>query len=94
MIYIYVTSLLITFYGFRRACFWVPATRLALLCVVAQIAQIVIARNARLNRLSRLCGRTRQATIDQLLPVFLLLLKDDTPDVRLNIISKLDQVRG
>lgn len=34
----------------------------------------------------------KQATIDQLLPVFLSLLKDDFPDVRLNIISKLDQV--
>ena len=34
----------------------------------------------------------KQATIDQLLPVFLSLLKDDFPEVRLNIISKLDQV--
>ncbi|RVX13984.1 Protein phosphatase PP2A regulatory subunit A [Vitis vinifera] len=32
------------------------------------------------------------ATIDQLLPIFLSLLKDEFPDVRLNIISKLDQV--
>ena len=32
------------------------------------------------------------ATIDALLPVFLSLLKDEYPDVRLNIISKLDQV--
>lgn len=32
-------------------------------------------------------------TIEHLLPVFLSLLKDDIPDVRLNIISKLDQVR-
>lgn len=34
----------------------------------------------------------RPATIEHLLPVFLSLLKDDVPDVRLNIISKLDQV--
>lgn len=33
----------------------------------------------------------KQATIDHLLPVFLSLLRDDFPDVRLNIISKLDQ---
>ena len=31
-------------------------------------------------------------TIDHLLPVFLSLLKDDYPDVRLNVISRLDQV--
>jgi hypothetical protein len=34
----------------------------------------------------------KSATIEHLLPVFLSLLKDDVPDVRLNIISKLDQV--
>lgn len=34
----------------------------------------------------------QDATIDQLLPIFLSLLKDEFPDVRLNIISKLDQV--
>jgi serine/threonine-protein phosphatase 2A regulatory subunit A len=34
----------------------------------------------------------QEATIEQLLPIFLALLKDDFPDVRLNIISKLDQV--
>ena len=34
----------------------------------------------------------KSATIEYLLPVFLSLLKDDFPDVRLNIISKLDQV--
>ena len=31
-------------------------------------------------------------TIETLLPIFLALLKDEFPDVRLNIISKLDQV--
>lgn len=31
-------------------------------------------------------------TIEHLLPVFLSLLKDDWPEVRLNIIAKLDQV--
>lgn len=34
----------------------------------------------------------QDATIEQLLPIFLSLLKDEFPDVRLNIISKLDQV--
>ena len=36
----------------------------------------------------------KQATIEHLLPVFLSLLKDDFPDVRLNIISKLEQVNA
>lgn len=36
----------------------------------------------------------KQATIEHLLPVLLSLLKDDCPDVRLNIISKLDEVRN
>lgn len=31
-------------------------------------------------------------TIDHLVPVFLNLLRDPYPDVRLNVISKLDQV--
>ena len=34
----------------------------------------------------------KQNTIDHLVPVFLTLLKDVYPDVRLNVISKLDQV--
>ncbi|PWA57909.1 Armadillo-like helical [Artemisia annua] len=34
----------------------------------------------------------KDATIEQLLPIFLSLLKDEFPDVRLNIISNLDQV--
>jgi hypothetical protein len=34
----------------------------------------------------------QDATMEQLLPIFLSLLKDEFPDVRLNIISKLDQV--
>ncbi|KAM7465971.1 hypothetical protein LguiB_013533 [Lonicera macranthoides] len=34
----------------------------------------------------------KDATIEQLFPIFLSLLKDEFPDVRLNIISKLDQV--
>jgi len=37
-------------------------------------------------------GFLQDATIEQLLPIFLSLLKDEFPDVRLNIISKLDQV--
>ena len=34
----------------------------------------------------------KQSTIEHLLPVLLSLLKDDCPEVRLNIISKLDEV--
>lgn len=34
----------------------------------------------------------KQPTIEHLLPLFLHLLKDEFPEVRLNIISKLDQV--
>lgn len=34
----------------------------------------------------------KEATNEHLLPIFLSLLKDDFPDVRLHIISKLDQV--
>ncbi|CAN7034437.1 unnamed protein product [Brassica rapa subsp. trilocularis] len=34
----------------------------------------------------------KDSTIEHLLPIFLSLLKDEFPDVRLNIISKLDQV--
>lgn len=36
----------------------------------------------------------KEATIDHLLPLFLQLLKDDFPDVRLNIISKLELVNN
>ncbi len=34
----------------------------------------------------------KQLTIEHLVPIFLTLLKDVYPDVRLNVISKLDQV--
>ena len=36
----------------------------------------------------------KQQTIEHLLPLFLHLLKDEFPEVRLNIISKLDQVNS
>jgi serine/threonine-protein phosphatase 2A regulatory subunit A len=36
----------------------------------------------------------REATIEHLLPLFLHLLKDDFPEVRLNIISKLETVNN
>lgn len=36
----------------------------------------------------------KDATIEHLLPLFLHLLKDEFPDVRLNIISKLEQVNN
>ena len=42
--------------------------------------------------LSSTLSSLQEATIEQLLPIFLSLLKDEFPDVRLNIISKLDQV--
>lgn len=34
----------------------------------------------------------KEATTEQLLPLFLHMLKDEFPEVRLNIISKLEQV--
>jgi len=34
------------------------------------------------------------STIQHLLPIFLVLLKDEFPDVRLNIISKMDLVNN
>ena len=34
----------------------------------------------------------KDTTVEKLLPVFFILLKDEFPDVRLNIISKLEQV--
>jgi serine/threonine-protein phosphatase 2A regulatory subunit A len=36
----------------------------------------------------------RESTIEHLLPLFLQLLKDDFPEVRLNIISKLETVNS
>jgi serine/threonine-protein phosphatase 2A regulatory subunit A len=36
----------------------------------------------------------REATIEHLLPLFLHLLKDEFPEVRLNVISKLETVNG
>lgn len=36
----------------------------------------------------------KEATIENLLPLFLHLLKDEFPEVRLNIISKLQTVNG
>lgn len=36
----------------------------------------------------------KQPTIEHLVPVFLNLLRDPYPDVRLNVISKLDQVKA
>jgi hypothetical protein len=44
------------------------------------------------NLISLISGFLQDATIEQLLPIFLSLLKDEFPDVRLNIISKLDEV--
>lgn len=33
-----------------------------------------------------------ESTVENLLPIFLSMLRDDTPEVRLNIISSLDKV--
>ena len=44
----------------------------------------------RISGLAPLLGK--EATKEHLLPLFLHLLKDEFPDVRLNIISKLEQV--
>jgi hypothetical protein len=52
---------------------------------------VVVAFNANVI-LSSTSSSMQEATIEQLLPIFLSLLKDEFPDVRLNIISKLDQV--
>ena len=43
-----------------------------------------------INGLAPLLGK--DSTIEHMLPLFLHLLKDEFPEVRLNIISKLDQV--
>lgn len=50
------------------------------------------ALGAQISGLAPLLGK--QTTIDNLLPLFLQLLKDEFPEVRLNIISKLEQVNG
>lgn len=48
------------------------------------------ALGTQISGLAPLLGK--EATIEHLLPLFLKLLKDEFPDVRLNIISKLEQV--
>lgn len=48
------------------------------------------ALGTQISGLAPLLGK--EATIEHLLPLFLQLLKDEFPDVRLNIISKLEQV--
>ena len=48
------------------------------------------ALGTQISGLAPLLGKS--ATIEHLLPLFLKLLKDDFSDVRLNIISKLEQV--
>ena len=45
-----------------------------------------------INGLAPLLGK--DATIEHLLPLFLHLLKDEFPEVRLNIISKLELVNS
>lgn len=50
------------------------------------------ALGAQISGLAPLLGK--QPTIDNLLPLFLQLLKDEFPEVRLNIISKLEQVNS
>lgn len=48
------------------------------------------ALGTQISGLAPLLGK--DSTIEHLLPLFLKLLKDDFSDVRLNIISKLEQV--
>lgn len=55
------------------------------------LIMVVVAFSANVI-LSSTLSSMQEATIEQLLPIFLSLLKDEFPDVRLNIISKLDQV--
>lgn len=50
------------------------------------------ALGTQISGLAPLLGK--EATIEHLLPLFLQLLKDEFPDVRLNIISKLEQVNA
>ena len=45
-----------------------------------------------INGLAPLLGK--ETTIEHLLPLFLQLLKDEFPEVRLNIISKLETVNN
>lgn len=52
-------------------------------------------RAALANQISGLAPLLQEeATIEHLLPMFLQLLKDEFPDVRLHIISKLEQVNS
>lgn len=50
------------------------------------------ALGTQISGLAPLLGK--DATIEHLLPLFLQLLKDEFPDVRLNIISKLEMVNS
>jgi serine/threonine-protein phosphatase 2A regulatory subunit A len=52
-------------------------------------------RAALANKISGLAPLLgKDATTEHLLPLFLHLLKDEFPDVRLNIISKLEEVNS
>src|SRR3984957_4492849 len=52
-------------------------------------------RSALANQISGLAPFLgKEATIEHLLPLFLHLLKDEFPEVRLNIISKLETVNA
>lgn len=57
--------------------------QLILLCYPAALASVIMG-------MAPVFGR--ENTIEHLLDLFLQLLKDDFPEVRLNIISKLDEV--
>ncbi len=70
----------------------------ALACVVLSVLTAVAGRRYVRSALASVVMELapvlgKAATIEHLLPVFLALLKDDFPDVRLNIISKLEQAR-
>jgi serine/threonine-protein phosphatase 2A regulatory subunit A len=60
-----------------------PLTQDANQHVKIALAQVVMG-------LAPLLGK--ESTVEHLLPVFLAMLRDDTPEVRLNVISSLDKV--
>ncbi|KAF3489219.1 hypothetical protein F2Q69_00054270 [Brassica cretica] len=65
-------------------------------CVARVLPVIVNFSQVKLSFASVIMGMApilgKDSTIEHLLPIFLSLLKDEFPDVHLNIISKLDQV--
>ncbi|KAG1757558.1 ARM repeat-containing protein [Suillus lakei] len=66
-----------------------------LACVTSRTMGLSTVRAALANHISGLAPLLgRDVTIEHLLPLFLHLLKDEFPEVRLNVISKLETVNG